>query len=375
MSRDFGLELDALKTQLAELEGLVKQIVPINLDPTTRIGTDKSGQVITENDKTADDSEPGVVFYSGQYRGEKKRYKWEPQERHVHQLLDLDSDKIAKILSALGHKQRLDILRSVLTEPRTGAELVDRLNMGTTGQLYHHIKALQGADLLVQEERGGAYTLPGHRALPLLLLLAAVSDLLDTSDYMELTEARNNAGVYLGNSTEDYDPHLLLRAVVENTILEHQAGYCSQVNIFLHHDGSITVADNGRGIPVQALPHTEKPRVQAVLTEIRGYHSGSIRAPHSQKGISIPIVNALSLKLTVEIRREGKVFRQEYKHGIPQTDLLTVGVTDETGTSVTFLPDPEIFGSSFEQHVLSEITNEIAADYPNLSVQFNNDIE
>ncbi len=228
-------------------------------------------------------------------------------------MLDLDSDKTAKIL-ALGHKQRLDILRSVLKEPLTGTELVERLNMGTTGQLYHHIKALLGADLLIQEERGGKYSLPGRRALPVLLLFAA-ADLLDTSDYLDLAEARNT-GAYLGNSSDEYNPHLLLQSVLENTILEHQAGYCSVVNIFLHEDGSITVADNGRGIPIQALPNSEKPRVQAVLTEIGRYGNGSsasIIAPGSEKGINIPIVNALSLKLTVEIRRDGRVYRQDYK--------------------------------------------------------------
>jgi DNA gyrase subunit B len=245
--------------------------------------------------------------------------------------------------------------------------------MGTTGQLYHHIKALLGADLLTQEERGGRYTLPGHRALPFLLLLAAASELLDTSDYMELAEARSNADAYLGTSQEEYDPHLLLRSVLENTILEHQAGYCSHVSVILHSDGSVTVADNGRGIPVQALPNTEKPRVQAILTEISRYSSASISAPNSEKGISIPIVNALSQKLTVEVRREGKVFRQDYKHGIPQTPLLTVGLTNETGTSVTFLPDKEIFSSGFDQSILAKEITKISEAYPQLKVHFLND--
>jgi DNA gyrase subunit B len=135
----------------------------------------------------------------------------------------VDGDKVAKVLGALAHKQRLDILQGVVREPLMGAELVDRLNIGTTGQLYHHIKALQGADLLVQEERGGAYSVPGHRALPLLLLLAAAADLLDTSDYIDMAAVRNDAGAYLGGTAE-YDPHLLLWAVVDNCILEHRAG-------------------------------------------------------------------------------------------------------------------------------------------------------
>lgn len=100
-------------------------------------------------------------------------------------------------------------------------------------------------------------------------------------------------------------------------------------------------------------------------------HSESFHAPDSEKGISIPVVSALSEKLTVEIRREGKIFRQEYKHGITQTPVMTVGVTNETGTSVTFLPDTEIFGSAFDPTKISELTNEISINYPRLSVQFN----
>lgn len=358
VSRDLSAELDALKEQMNDLQQLVSQMA----------GKPSPKSVVEVNSDVRD---LGGLFYSGQYRGDKRHYKWEPQERRVSQLLDLDSDKVAKVLSALGHKQRLDILRTVLQEPVSGSELVERLNMGTTGQLYHHIKALLGADLLVQEERGGLYSLSPHRALPLLLLLAAASDLLDTSDYIELTETRNNASEYLGSSEKEYDPHHLLKAVLENSILEHQAGFCSEVSIFLQHDGSITVADNGRGIPVQLLPNSEKSRVQAVLTDISHLSSSaSFAAPGSEKGINIAVVNALSEKLYVEVRREGKVFRQEYKHGIPQTSLLTVGVTKETGTSVTFVPDKDIFGSSFDPNAVTNLVTEISDNYPELSVHF-----
>lgn len=372
VSRDFGSELDTLRAQLNDLQQLVSQIASGSTPKVSRTKTvDKSTVLIEMNNE---EGERGGIFYSGQYRGEKWRYRWEPQERRVDQLLDLDGDKVAKVLAALGHKQRLDILRSVLKEPLSGSELVERLNMGTTGQLYHHIKALLGADLLVQEERGGMYSLPSHRALPLLLLLAATSDLLDTSDYMELAETRNNASAYLGTPQDGYDPHHLLWAVVENSILEHQAGFCSEVGIFLQSDGSITVSDNGRGIPVQVLPNTDKSPVQAVLTELGHYStSDSFVAPGGVKGINIAVVNALSQKLSIEVRREGKVFRQDYKHGIPQSGLLTVGVTKETGTSVTFLPDKEIFGSVFDKNIVAKRVPEISSNYPELSVHFYED--
>ncbi|NJJ39128.1 ATP-binding protein [Paenibacillus apii] len=365
--RDFGAELDILKKQLGDLEQLVSQIANDSSPRVSRTRTFDKNTVLVET--VNDELDLGGVFYSGQYSGEKWRFRWEPQERRVSQLLDLDGEKVAKILAALGHKQRLDILRSVLKEPLSGSEIVERLNMGTTGQLYHHIKALLGADLLVQEERGGMYSLPSHRVLPLLLLLAATSDLLDTSDYMELAETRNNASAYLGNAQDGYDPHYLLWAVLENSILEHRAGFCSEAGIFLQGDGSVTVSDNGRGIPVQVLPNTEKSRVQAVLTELSHYStSDSFVAPGGEKGINIAVVNALSQKLSIEVRREGKVFRQDYRHGIPQTGLLTVGITKETGTSVTFLPDPEIFKSAFDKNVIAKHVPEISAIYPDLTI-------
>jgi DNA gyrase subunit B len=366
-SRDYGTELDTLKAQMHDLHQLVSQFVSDSPQNMIQIHKNGSGKVLI--DKSTEEGDSGGVFYSGQYRGEKNRFRWEPQERRVSQLLELDGDKAAKVLAALGQKQRLDILRSVLKEPLTGPELVERLNMGTTGQLYHHIKALLGADLLIQEERGGRYSLPAHRALPLLLLLAATSDLLDTSDYMALTETRNNAAVYLGNADGKYDPHHLLWAVVENCILEHKAGYCSEVNIFQQDNGSITVADNGRGIPLETIPNTEKSLVQAVLTEIGHYSTtDSFVVPGAEKGINIAIANALSEKLSVEVRREGKVCRQDFKHGIPQTGLLIIGTTKETGVSVTFVPDQDIFSNHFDHNIMMKRAVELATVYPKLTI-------
>jgi DNA gyrase subunit B len=82
----------------------------------------------------------------------------------------------------------------------------------------------------------------------------------------------------------------------------------------------------------------------------------------------MPVVNALSSKLSVEVRREGKVFRQDYKHGIPQSDLLVIGVTKETGTSITFQPDRELFRSSFQPDTLEALAAELTSRYPGLSV-------
>ncbi len=355
MNRDLSSEIDELKKQMAELHQLVQHMV-LERKPAANLSL---ADPIYE-DSIMKDPDSSSVFYSGHVQLNGQGLRWAPQERRMQELLGLNSEKVAKVLAALGNKQRLDILRTVLNEPLTGAELVDRLNMGTTGQLYHHLKALIGANLLVQEP-GGRYGFPMHRCLPFLLLLAAVSDLLDTSDYMDMMETRNNAGVYFGAS-QDFDVHHLLWAVVENSILEHQAGFCSEIDLFLHDDGSVTVTDNGRGIPVEAL-------VQSILTDINRFSSSAqFQVPGAEKGISIAVVNALSQKLTVEIRRDGKIYRQEYRQGIPQSGLMTVGISIETGTSVTFKPDADLFGAGFDRTKLNLRKNELLTAYPSLSI-------
>ncbi|WP_426450150.1 ArsR family transcriptional regulator [Paenibacillus sp. S-38] len=371
MVRDVEAELDALKLQLEDLQRVVGQMGADRIARRTVIEPDRaaSGEG-PEGFRTAG-TDSGSLHYSGAYRSGEEFIRWEPQERRVEELFGLDAEKAARILGAIGHKQRLDILRTVLQEPRTGGELVERLNMGTTGQLYHHIKALLGADLLVQEERGGRYAVPAHRRLPLLLLLAASADLLDASRYVEMTEVRGQAGLYLGGiqAGQGHDPHPLIWALLENSAAEHRAGYSTEVRLFLHDDGSVTVADNGRGIPVRPLGTAGPAEVQTVLTEL-GQSSGSAvyEAPGADKGISPAVVNALSQRLTVEIRREGNIYRQEYRHGIPQTGLLTVGATGETGTSITLLPDPELFGRRLQRDRLEEQARTLAGVCPGLKI-------
>lgn len=369
MNRDYGMEIDALRMQLEELKQLIQQSTA-ERNPS-RVPADfvkSQTHSLQPLQLSAGDNFGGTVHYSGQMGNAEMRVRWEPQERRLEELVGMNSEKAAKVLAALGHKQRLDILMEIMKEPLTGMELVERLNMGTTGQLYHHLKALTGADLLTQEERGGKYTLSNDRALPLVLLLAAVADVLETSDYIDMTHARNQAERYLGGMSEgSYDVHLLLWAVIENTILEHRAGYCSEMRLFMHDDGSVTVADNGRGIPVKALSQGDKPVVQTILTDMQSQGSGYV-APGGEKGISIAVVNALSQALTIEIRRDGKIYRQHYRNGIPLSGLQTVGTTSETGTSVTFTPSAELFHSSFNKDVLEQRKLELSASYPNLTV-------
>ncbi|MBW7458570.1 ATP-binding protein [Paenibacillus sepulcri] len=368
MDRDYGVELDALKAQLSELERLVRQMGGTERKTAAEGGNEP---LSTEAFLQDGNMEHGAIYFSGYYRSGQQTVRCGPQERKSDDLLGLDRGKAAKVISALGHKQRLDLLLEVWDEPRTGTELVERLNMGTTGQLYHHLKALSGADLLTQEERGGRYTIPAHRRFPILLLLSAVSDLIDTSDFIDMTEARNEAHAYLGAPTQSgYDIHHLLWPILDNSIDEHRAGYCSELGIYLHDDGSITVTDNGRGIPIRLLPQTGKPVVQTVLTEIEQINASkegtSFFAPGAEKEIGMAFINALSRVLNVEIRREGGIYRQEYRHGIPQTGLMMVGETNETGTSITFKPERDLFASGFDKAVIEARVNELREDNPEL---------
>lgn len=316
-----------------------------------------------------------MIRFAGSFKSGDVRYRWEPQERDAAQLLAVDDERTSRTLAVLGHKQRLDILLAVLREPLTGPELVEQLHMGTTGQLYHHMKALVSADLVVQEERGGRYAAAAERTLPLLLLLAAANELTDTSRYLELAEVRSNADAYLGHPASGaYDPHHLLRAVLENALSEHEAGCCTEVAILLQPDGSITVSDNGRGIPTSVISggsgtSRAMTQVEAVLTEMRsGNPSGQFQAPGAGRGINMPVVNALSERLSVEVRRDGRICRQDFRNGLPQTELHVIGLTGETGTSVTFRPDREIFAAALHKATIQALADQASARYPALRI-------
>jgi DNA gyrase subunit B len=370
--RNFEHELDQMRDELREVKQLVSSLLETRHTPypTNKTSPHTNTEELLSNPHQHN-SQDSELHYAGRYASIEGTAVWTPQRRSIGQLLEIDTDKSAKIIGALGHKQRLDIMKAVLAKPMTGPELVELLQMGTTGQLYHHTKALTGADLLRQDERGGAYFVPSHRKLPLLLLLAAASDLLDTSDYLAMSEARSQASQYLGTADDSFDPHQLLYAVIENAVMEHKAGYCSRIDVFLQKDGSVTVSDNGRGIPVREYEYSGRSIAQTVMTDmsaVRLRPSASHTAPGAVSGIDIPSVNAFSEMLSLEIRKDNRVYRQDYRYGIPQTGLLIIGTTEETGTSLTFRPSSDLFRSKFELEVVSQHAAELQAENPTLTV-------
>jgi len=178
-----------------------------------------------------------------------------------------------------------------------------------------------------------------------------------------LEAVRKRPGMYIG-STSARGLHHLVYEVVDNSIDEAMAGYCSEVTVTVHEDDSVTVADDGRGIPVDLHPTEKLPGVEVAMTMLHAggkFDKNTYKVSGGLHGVGVSVVNALSEYLEVDIRREGAHYRQRYERGIKTMELAKVGKAKGSGTTVTFKPDAQIFTELvFSFEVLSNRLREMA---------------
>jgi len=192
-----------------------------------------------------------------------------------------------------------------------------------------------------------------------------------------LEAARKRPAMYIGD-TGKRGLHHLIYEVVDNSIDEALAGYCSHIEVTIHKNNMVSVSDDGRGMPVDIHPTEKKPGVEVIMTQLHAggkFDKGSYKVSGGLHGVGVSVVNALSSKCIVDIKREGKIFRQEYEKGNPVSKLIVVGKSKSTGSKVMFIPDGTIFPKiTFDFEVVSERMRELAFLNKNIKISITDEV-